>query len=152
MSRAAVIVLVGGLALLPPALSSPRAADDPAALRQQVVDAERAFARTMADRDHRAFQTFIADDAIFFSEKDVLRGRVAVIEGWKPLYDGPTAPFSWEPERVEVNDAGTLAFSSGSVRKPDGSVFGTFNSVWRLEADGRWRVIFDKGCPPCNSR
>jgi ketosteroid isomerase-like protein len=29
---------------------------------------------------------------------------------------------------------------------------GTFNSVWRLEADGKWRIVFDKGCPPCASQ
>jgi predicted secreted Zn-dependent protease len=24
-----------------------------------------------------------------------------------------------------------------------------FNSTWRRESDGRWRVVFDVGCPPC---
>jgi ketosteroid isomerase-like protein len=35
------------------------------------------------------------------------------------------------------------------VRDPDGRQIGTFNSVWRREADGSWKVVFDKGCPPC---
>ena len=35
-------------------------------LTQQVRDAENAFAATMAARDHKAFATFIADDAVFF--------------------------------------------------------------------------------------
>lgn len=26
----------------------------------------------------------------------------------------------------------------------------TFNSIWRREAQGRWRVVFDKGCDVCN--
>jgi hypothetical protein len=25
----------------------------------------------------------------------------------------------------------------------------TFNSIWRLDADGQWRVIFDKGSRDC---
>jgi len=31
-----------------------------------------------------------------------------------------------------------------------GKRMGTFSSIWRREKDGRWRVIFDKGCdcPP----
>jgi ketosteroid isomerase-like protein len=62
------------------------------------------------------------------------------------------APFSWEPEHVEVLASGTLALSSGPVFGRDGTRIGTFNSVWRLEADGRWRVVFDKGCPPCAAR
>jgi len=43
-------------------------------------------------------------------------------------------------------DSGTLALSSGPVKDPQGNVVGIFNSIWRLEADGRWRVVFDKGC------
>jgi ketosteroid isomerase-like protein len=27
---------------------------------------------------------------------------------------------------------------------------GTFTSIWRRESDGRWRIVFDKGCPPCD--
>ena len=34
------------------------------------------------------------------------------------------------------------------VRDPDGKVIGRFNSIWRQEAPGRWRVVFDKGSPP----
>ena len=112
----------------------------------QVRARERAFAKTMADRDHAAFQTFVAEEALFFSPKGVLRGRQAVAEGWKGLYQGPAAPFSWDPETVEVLDSGTLALSSGPVRDPQGKNVGTFSSIWRLEKDGQWRVVFDKGC------
>lgn len=55
------------------------------------------------------------------------------------------APFSWEPAEGEVLESGTLVLSSGPVRDPEGKRSGTFNSIWRLEADGRWRVVFDKG-------
>jgi len=119
------------------------------ALQQQVADTERAFAKTMADRDHEAFKTFLSEEAVFFGEIGVLRGKEAVAEGWKGLYTGPDALFSWEPQEVEVLESGTLALSSGPVYNPQGERIGTFNSVWRLEANGKWRVVFDKGCPPC---
>ncbi len=120
-----------------------------AELAAQVRAAETAFAKTMADRDHAAFAGFIADEAVFFGA-GVLRGKAAVVEGWKPLYADKAAPFSWRPEEVEVLDSGKLAISSGPVLGPDGKRSGTFNSIWRLEPDGKWRVIFDKGCPPCD--
>jgi hypothetical protein len=75
-----------------------------------------------------------------------------VAEGWKPLFEGPEAPFSWAPERVEVIESGTLALSTGPVRNSEGERIGTFNSTWRLEADGEWRVILDIGCPPCRDQ
>jgi hypothetical protein len=60
------------------------------------------------------------------------------------------APFSWSPEVVDVLESGTLAHSSGPVRDAGGRRIGTFNSIWRREPDGRWRVVFDKGCPVCD--
>jgi ketosteroid isomerase-like protein len=108
------------------------------------------FAATMAARDSVAFARFLAPDAIFFGEKAVLRGRAAVVEGWARFFAGPEAPFSWRPEKVEVLDSGTLALSTGPVLDPGGRQIGTFNSIWRREGDGSWRVVFDKGCPVCN--
>jgi uncharacterized protein (TIGR02246 family) len=131
------------------ALTSPLSAQPPAEAERQVREAERAFARTMADRDHAAFVSFLADDAIFLGEKRVLRGRNAVAEGWKPYYEGPQAPFAWEPERVAVVASGTLAISTGPVTDPQGKRIGTFTSTWRRESDGKWRVVLDGGCPPC---
>ena len=117
--------------------------------RQEVAAAEEAFARTMADRDHQAFATFIANDAIFFGGPEPLRGKQQVVDGWKVFFDGPDAPFSWEPLVVEVLDSGTLALSSGPVVNPSGETVAQFTSIWRLEPDGRWRVIFDKGSDVC---
>jgi ketosteroid isomerase-like protein len=120
---------------------------DTAALQAQVRATEIAFAQTMADRDHAAFASFLSEETIFFNGLEPIRGKQAVAEAWAPFFEGPQAPFSWEPEVVEVLDSGTLGISSGPVRDPGGNRVGTFNSVWRLEANGEWKIIFDKGCP-----
>jgi len=118
------------------------------ALAGEVRRTEVAFAKTMADRDLAAFTRFVADEAVFVYGQDVLRGRAQVVGGWKQYFEGP-APFSWEPEQVVVLDSRKLALSSGPVRDPDGKRVGTFNSVWRREKDGRWRIVLDNGCPRC---
>lgn len=128
-------------------LSSPLMGQPRPDLQQQVRDAERAFARTMADRDHAAFTSFLADEAIFLGPKEVLRGRDAVAAGWKRYFEAKQAPFAWEPERVEVIDSGTLAISTGPVNDPSGKRVGTFTTTWRRESDGKWRVVLDSGCP-----
>lgn len=110
-----------------------------------VREREIAFAGTMAARDHAAFLTFVSDEAVFFNGNDPLRGAVAIGEAWAPFFTAPAAPFSWHPDVVEVLDSGRLALTSGPVRNPAGEVVGRFNSIWRLEADGVWRVVFDKG-------
>ena len=118
-------------------------------LRQQVEDTERAFASTMANRDHDAFTSFLSDETIFFSGDTPLRGKQQVADAWKPYFQEPGAPFSWEPQMVVVLDSGTLALSSGPVRDPGGKQVATFNSIWRLEPDGTWQIIFDKGSSFC---
>jgi len=116
--------------------------------RQQVMATERAFAKTMADRDHAAFARFISEDAIFLSGK-TLRGRQEVVDAWARFYVKPDAPFSWEPDAVEVLASGNLAHSTGPVRDPQGKVFARFSSIWRLEAPGQWRIVFDQGETVC---
>jgi ketosteroid isomerase-like protein len=126
----------------------PAVAETNAELVEQVRATEAAFAKSMADRDHAAFAALVAEEALFFG-KQSLRGKAAVVAAWKPFFEGAKAPFSWEPDQVDVLDSGTLALSSGPIRDPEGRRIGTFNSVWRRGADGRWKVVFDKGCPPC---
>ncbi len=143
-----VIVFVVACAGLSACATSPRANLDDA--RAQVFAAERAFAKTMADRDYAAFTSFLASDAVFFSGPEPRRGKQAVAEWWKRFYEKPQAPFSWEPERVEVLDSGNLALSTGPVRDPDGKLIATFTSIWRLEAPATWRIVFDKGNEACD--
>ncbi len=121
-----------------------------AALARQVFVAESSFAATMANRDTAAFAKFVSSEAVFFGQKSVMRGKAAVVAGWRPLFEEPVPPFSWKPEVIEVLDSGNLALSSGPVYGRDGKQFGTFSSIWRREPDGAWRVIFDKGCPVCD--
>ena len=136
-------LLLAGCAVTPPPQAS---LED---LRKQVTEAERAFARTMAERNFPAFASFLSEEAIFYAGQKPLRGKEVVAADWKRFYEKPDAPFSWEPREVEVLDSGTLAISSGPVRDPSGKVFATFTSIWRLEAPGVWRIVFDKGSEAC---
>ena len=116
--------------------------------RQQEVRArETAFARSMADRDLAAFTSFISPEAVFVGVGGTTRGPKEIAAAWQRFFDGPQAPFSWRPETVEVLPSGTLALSTGPVFDPKGERIGTYNSTWRLDADGVWRIIFDNGCP-----
>ncbi len=123
---------------------------DIAQLTAQVTAAELAFAKTMADRDHAAFSGLLSEEAVFISGGKPVRGKTAIAADWKKFYDSPRAPFTWKPDLVEVLPSGELAYSTGPVSDPDGKVFARFNSIWRLEAPGVWRVVFDSGSEVCN--
>jgi ketosteroid isomerase-like protein len=146
--RSTILMIVALAVALTIVSADAKTRSDP---RSEVFAAESSFAATMAARDLKAFGTYVAKEAVFFGRRGAMRGRAAVVDGWKPLFDGPMAPFSWRPDVVEVLDSGKLAHSSGPVMDPEGKLVGMFNSVWRLEPDGRWRVVFDKGCAVCDS-
>ncbi len=139
MQRIAYLVL-GGMSLS--SFAAQGQVDGPAA---EVEAREIAFAKTMADRDLDAFLSFVSSEAVFFNGNEPLRGRDAIERGWARFFEGPDAPFSWHPDVVQVLESGGLALSSGPVRGPSGEEIGRFNSIWRKGADGRWRVVFDKG-------
>ena len=114
---------------------------------EELFAIERAFAKTMTDRDLEAFSQFLSEEAIFFAGTQPLRGKKQIAESWSAYFVDPTPPFSWEPDQVEVLASGTLALSTGPVRDAAGNVVARFNSIWRLENPGTWRVVFDKGSP-----
>ncbi len=142
---AAIMTLVLGVSGVAVAGEGPGSPD----LAADLKATEEAFAQTMADRDHAAFASFLAEETVFFSGPREIRGKAAVSKAWAPFFDGPEAPFSWQPDTAAVLESGALGLTSGPVFAPDGTRIGTFNSVWRRGPDGSWKVVFDRGCPDC---
>ena len=121
----------------------------PEELQQQVKETERACAATRAERDFEGFQSFLADETVFFAGEKPLQGKEAVADAWQAFYQGDAAPFSWSPDQVVVLESGTLALSTGPVYDPAGKQVATFTSIWRQEKPGVWKIVFDKGCTAC---
>ena len=115
----------------------------------QLRQRETTFAATMARRDHSAFATHIASDAVFINGGAPLRGKEAITSFWKRFFTGPSAPFAWKPEIVEVGADGTLGYTEGPVSAPSGAVFARFFSTWQRDTSGQWFVVFDNGYDVC---
>lgn len=139
--------------LLAVVLSTPPVAlgADPAttALEDQVAETERAFARTMAERDHAAFTAFLSEEVVFVAGTGVQRGKAEVAAAWLTYFAAAEAPFSWAPETVSVVDSGTLAISTGPVWDGAGKRTATYTSIWRQEEPRVWRIVFDRGTDAC---
>lgn len=118
------------------------------ALTESLAQVERDFAGAFADRDLERFASFLAADAVFLGpDGSALRGKAAIVEGWQDYFTGDP-PFSWYPTVSEVS--GDLGLSQGPVLSPKGDWLVNFSSVWRRQADGTWKIVFD-GAPPCRS-
>ena len=142
MKRSALLVAAALIGLS----SQLRGQAQSASLRREVFAAESSFAASMAERNLEAFGSHVSPEAIFFGDTTVMRGKAAVLRSWRRFFEKPDPPFSWKPDVIEVLPSGMLALSSGPVFDPRGQQVGTFSSIWRRERDGRWLIIFDKGC------
>lgn len=129
---------------------------DRAALVEQVRAAEIAFAKTVADDRIEDFVKFLDSDAVFITGMKATKGPAAIVEAWAGSF-GPGRPyFEWHPEVIELSPDASFALSRGpwTIRTTDkkGRVKetkGVFNSIWRRQLDGSWKVLYDAGCPPC---
>jgi uncharacterized protein (TIGR02246 family) len=135
------------------ALASPAMAD----VTDDVRCHEIRFSRSVETQDPVAFASFIDDDARFISDA-VNRGPEAIATAWSAFFvdDGPR--IKWRPQLVEVLEDGSLALSRGPYRMTvvdeQGNAtehWGTFNSVWRLQEDGNWKIVFDAGSPAASA-
>ena len=88
----------------------------------QVRATEIAFAKSLADRDVKAFRSMIAADVIWLADQP-LRGPDQVLTRWQKFFDAAQPPFSWKPETVEVQEGGKLALSTGPVLNPGGETY-----------------------------
>ena len=127
--------------------SAPAMADVENDVRCREID----FSQSVEMQDVTAFRSFIDTDARFVGSS-VQRGAEDIATAWGVFFSDDAPKMKWRPQFVEVLNDGTLALSRGPYRMivegEDGALteyWGTFNSVWRKQEDGVWKVIFDAG-------
>jgi ketosteroid isomerase-like protein len=125
------------LASLGAAAASPPSAEQAAA---PVVAAERAFARHVLDKGFKSgFLAFSAEDSIMFQP-----GPVNPRPSFERLPDEvpPGPALQWWPHWAGMARSGDLGFTTGGATSPV-----RFFTVWRRQADGSWKWIYDGGVP-----
>ena len=117
---------------------------------KSLVETERAFSRTSEEKGTReSFAEFIAEDGILF--------RPTAVFGKKWMQEHPLPPatkrqwLSWQPIFAAVSRAGDLGYTTGpwqfkqDINDARPVAFGNFMTVWKKQADGKWRFALDLG-------
>ena len=107
-----------------------------------VVNAEQAFSERSLERGTKAaFLDNLAVGSVVLDPGPV-PGR-AHYEAQKDV----GARLAWTPGYAEVSRGGDLGYTTGLYTRSqaDGTHFGHYVSVWRKQADGRWKVVIDGG-------
>jgi ketosteroid isomerase-like protein len=147
MRRAPILAFlafaVAPVALMQVALLQARADLSPSLTA--LIEQERAFAKTSGEKGMRdAFLEFLADESLLFTPGPT--------PGKLYYKNRPAMPMKldWAPEFADVSAGGDLGYTSGPYemrRTPTDppTSFGHFNSLWRLQKDGQWKVEVDLG-------
>lgn len=133
---------------------------DPEIGRNEVMDADRAFAAAAQVRGLDGWMEYIAPDAARLHRigTSFVRGHEEIRRADAAIFADPARRMIWEPTDGGLFAEGNHGFTTGRYqvleKQADGSERllgqGGYVSVWRREADGRWLIIMDTGAadPP----
>ena len=112
-----------------------------------MVNSEKSFAAYAGSTGIAdAFLKYLDDSAVVFERGQILNGK----EVWRQRkLDG--MELKWYPEFGEVAASGNFGYTTGpsefrlkkGSEKPDHK--GYFNSIWRKNGSGEWKVVLDMG-------
>jgi len=115
----------------------------------QMVNAEKSFAGYARSTGiTEAFLKFLDDSARVFEQGKILNGK----EVWKKRKTD-SMELRWYPEFAEVAASGDFGYTTGpsEFRLKKGSDKadhkGYFNSIWKKDKNGEWKVVLDMGTP-----
>lgn len=122
---------------------------------RDIRQADLDFCAALAARDLDKFKGFVAAHGKFFGGR-VNVGPEEVAKAWSTFFDPESGNrLLWAPKEVVVAASADLGYSLGEYeaqsRAEDGttvSKHGYYVSIWRKDADGRWRAIIDIGTAP----
>ena len=117
-------------------------ASAPAPTAAPIVAAERAFAADAAERGWvAAFRATVAPDAIILRPDIVSAPAV-----FAAARDDGDRSLQWWPAYAGIARSGDLGFTTGpAIVEAGAQASRHYFTIWRLQADGTWKWIFDGG-------
>lgn len=117
----------------------------------EIAKAEKEFEKMAAEKGIGEAFWYYADTAAVIKRKNdsLIKGK----EGIRNFYSAPfykTASVNWSPDYVNVSEGGDLGYTFGKyvwkTKDSAGKVNefkGVFHTVWKRQADGSWRYLWD---------
>ncbi|MEP0987844.1 DUF4440 domain-containing protein [Ekhidna sp.] len=125
-------------------------AEDTEEWKAEIMAVEKAF-NDMAQEEGlaKAFEFYAAENGAIRRGKKVIKGKKE-IGTWYENDSQPNETLTWEPTFVDVSSSGDMAYTYGDyvftyfdtegLKKENK---GIFHTVWKRQADGSWRFVWD---------
>ncbi len=121
------------------------------AVKTTIIQTEKDFETAVKESGiQQAFYDFADTNAVIKREDDrLIKGKEQI----KAYYQNPSYKqdsVTWKPDFVEVSNDGSMAYTYGKyvwkVLDTTGKVVefnGVFHTVWKKQADGSWKYVWD---------
>ena len=115
----------------------------------EIENTEAAFSKMAADSGiAKAFIFFADDSAVLFRANTLYKGieNITTLVNQQP---NKGVTLEWSPDFIDVASSGDLGYTYGkfifSVTDSTGttSTEGMFHTVWKKQADGSWKYVWD---------
>ena len=114
-----------------------------------LLHADEAWARVVERKDITAYMTFVAHDARFVVDGQIL-GREQIRAMMSRIFDTPDSSIWSKAKSVTVSLSGDLGHTVGDFRfrstdaagRPT-EFTGTYVDIWQRDARGHWKVLVD---------
>ncbi|PIU44405.1 MAG: hypothetical protein COS95_09155 [Ignavibacteriales bacterium CG07_land_8_20_14_0_80_59_12] len=136
------------------AASRPDSAKDSTGTTPAVLmQLDREFNRATAERGIDGWVAYFAENGSMASEKEPpITGHAAIREAMGKTFSNPDFSLHWRPEHAGMMIPGILGYTAGKYenhrKNTDGKTVirrGRYCSVWRIQADGSWKIVLDTG-------
>ena len=120
--------------------------------KSEILETEEKFAKMAGEEGiSKAFMTYAAEDAVLMRNNKLVIGKKNLSVLFENQESKPkNEKLSWEPDFVDVSASGDLAYTYGkytySFTDSAGTTVeneGVFHTVWKRQADGSWRFVWD---------
>ena len=120
-------------------------------LKQEIMDAEKAFAKMVKEQGVGPGFFFYADsNAVIQRGGKLITGKKAIGEYYSKSSRYSDSMLEWAPDFIDVSESGDLGYTYGrykfSAIDSSGNPVtseGLFHTVWKRQPDGSWRYVWD---------
>ena len=118
-------------------------------LEDELLDADRAFARDVQERRLEGWLAAFDEHGSQVDEHGApVTGRAAIRAYMQAAFDEPDFQLTWDPVEASIPEGGTLGFVWGhwTLGAPGAAQqHGRYLDIWRKGPDGKWKLLFDVG-------